>query len=54
MRTFWEYCCGFVADHAMHFYIGTAGGLTFLDFIEGHYPYGLLVLALAIQEAMKK
>lgn len=50
MRTIWEICCGWVANHVMHLYLLTAGGLTFSDFVDGHYHYGLLVFVMAVIE----
>lgn len=32
----------------MHLYMSTAGGITMLDFREGHHMYGTLVLVLAL------
>ena len=33
-----------------HAYLTTAGGLTFIDFHEGQYPYGMLVFVMAVME----
>jgi hypothetical protein len=36
-----------------HAYLGTAGGMSVYDILTGHYPYGLLVMALAVIEELK-
>lgn len=50
MRAIWYKCCGFVESHVTHLYLTTAGSLTFIDFHEGNYPYGLGVFLLAVME----